>query len=222
MDSKKETYKSLPQEVLSVGHRIGLQQKNEKNIMEAFVQKVLPNDCNESELRFTTYLLNEKKNSFNYKTRVKQKKCKNGLKLSSKERKRLFALSESDVKYETFERINHLWHKYIDSVVNEIKSSSDEIKLIRADFHGSYLVVSAAKNPTLVGVKGFVVNETKNTFKIVNKDNRLLTVPKDGTVFAFEHNGRIAKLNGYNLKMSSHHRSKIKPKLKLNERLVDI
>ena len=50
----------------------------------------------------------------------------------------------------------------------------------------------------------------------------LTAVPKDNTVFAFEHKGVITKLNGYNLLMSSHHRSKAKPKLKLNEILFDI
>ncbi|CAG2109127.1 unnamed protein product, partial [Medioppia subpectinata] len=162
----------------------------------------------------------QSKRPLNAKKKTKGPKI--GLQLTAKERKRVFALGRNDVKYETFERINHLWHKYVDSLMNEIKSKSDELKLIRADFHGSYFIVTAAKNPTLIGVKGFVVNETKNTFKIVNKENRLLTVPKDGTVFAFEHKQKIFKLNGYNLKMSSHHRSKTKPKLKMNEILIDM
>jgi len=209
--------------VLSVGHRIGLKQSSDTDIIDSFVNQVLPKSVTEGDLRFTTYLLNENRKTTETKKESKRrKKCKFGLKLTAKERKSLFHLSENDVKYETFDKINHLWHKYMDSVMNEIKSKSDEIKLIRADFHGSFFVVSAAKNPTLVGVKGYVVNETKNTFKIVNKDNRLLTVPKDGTVFAFEHNQRIYKLNGYNLKMSSHHRSKTKPKLKINEVFVDM
>ena len=94
--------------------------------------------------------------------------------MTAKQRKLLFRWNKTDVKYETFEKINDLWHKYIDSIITEIKSKSDEIKLIRADFHGSYFVVYASKNPTLVGIKGYVAQETKNTIKIVNKDNRLL------------------------------------------------
>ena len=163
---KLETYSSLPKEVLSVGHRIGLRQK----VAKTFVDTILPKNIDKEEFRYNTYLLFETHNSFN--KREKQLKCKNGL--TAKQRKLLFKLKNNDIKYETFEKINVLWHKYIDSVINEIKSNSDQIKLIRADFHGSYFIVYSSKNPTLVGIKGFVVQETKNTLKIVDKDDRLL------------------------------------------------
>ncbi|XP_054164483.1 ribonuclease P protein subunit p29-like [Oppia nitens] len=215
--SLKEVYKGLPSEALSVANRIGLKHSNKDSGDKSFVNKFVSQKIIDEELRYTTYLLKDIPNKFNRK----KKKNKKTIGLNAKQRKKLFSLKSNDVKYETFERINDLWHKYIDSVINEIKCKSDEIKLIRADFHGAYVYVSAAANPTLVGVKGFVVYETKNTFKIVNKDNRLLTIPKNGTLFAFEHNQQIIKFNGNNIRMSSHHRSKIKPKLKLYEKFVD-
>lgn len=164
-------YSALPKEVISVSERIGLRPKSQKDIIESYVSKVVPKTTVENELRFTTYLLDEKNNSFNEKR--KQKKCKNGL--TAKQRRNLFKWSKSDINYETFTKINVLWHKYIDSLFQEIKSKSDQIKLIKADFHGSYFIVCASKNPTLVGLKGFVVQETKNTFKMVTKENRLLS-----------------------------------------------
>ncbi len=148
-----------------------MDQKLSSNLIHSFVKNRLPQSIAESDLRFTTYLLKEP--NLKQIKKNKTKKCSNGL--NAKQRKQLFDISKDNIKYETFEKINHLWHKYIDSVIDEIHSKTDEIKLIRADFHGSYLIVSAAINPSLVGIKGFVVQETKNTFKIINKQNRLLS-----------------------------------------------
>lgn len=37
-------------------------------------------------------------------------------------------------------------------------------------------------------------------------------IPKNETVFAFEHKDKLYKVNGYNITISSFNRSKIKPK----------
>jgi len=156
-----------------VGHKIGLSQNLPKNTAETFVKKRLNKSVVESDLRFTTYLLNEgiKQNNDNNK----RKHNKSSNRLNAKQRKLLFNIDKDHIKYQTFDALNHLWHNYIDSVINEIKSKSDQVKLIRADFHASYFIVCAAKNPSLVGIKGYVVQETKNIFKIVNEENRLLS-----------------------------------------------
>ncbi|CAG2106252.1 unnamed protein product [Medioppia subpectinata] len=99
-----ETHKSLPQEVLSVGHRIGLKQNNDKSILESFVKKVLPKSLMNEEFRYKTYLLSDTKKTFQSKRPLNAKKKtkgpKIGLQLTAKERKRVFALGRNDVKYE--------------------------------------------------------------------------------------------------------------------------
>lgn len=39
-----------------------------------------------------------------------------------------------------------------------------------------------------------------------------IAIPKNGTVFTFEHNKVTYRLNAYNMMMSSFNRSKMKPK----------
>lgn len=43
----------------------------------------------------------------------------------------------------------------------------------KADYHGCLLMVTRSKIPSLVGVKGIVVLETKNTFQIICEDDQL-------------------------------------------------
>ena len=48
-----------------------------------------------------------------------------------------------------------------------------EERLLKADYHGSIITVTRAKCPSLVGACGIVLQETKNTLKIITKDDRL-------------------------------------------------
>ena len=51
--------------------------------------------------------------------------------------------------------------------------SEAEGKLLKADYHGAMVTVSASKCPSLIGQTGIVVMETKNTFQIIRKDDKL-------------------------------------------------
>lgn len=44
--------------------------------------------------------------------------------------------------------------------------------VVKADLHGACIKVTASKCPSLVGQTGIVAMETKNSFKIVGRDNR--------------------------------------------------
>lgn len=43
--------------------------------------------------------------------------------------------------------------------------------LWRADYHGAYVKVSRSTCPSLVGIEGILVFETRNTVKLLGKDN---------------------------------------------------
>ncbi|GAA5993620.1 hypothetical protein JCM10908_000644 [Rhodotorula pacifica] len=58
-----------------------------------------------------------------------------------------------------------------------------QTKLIKAEFVGCMLSVKRAKNPSLVGVGGIVLQETQGTFKIVTPKSQIKILPKLGSVF---------------------------------------
>lgn len=45
--------------------------------------------------------------------------------------------------------------------------------LVKSDFHGAIVTVTRSRCPSLVGVNGIVAMDTKNTFKVLGKDNKL-------------------------------------------------
>ncbi|GAA5821152.1 hypothetical protein JCM3770_005694 [Rhodotorula araucariae] len=56
-------------------------------------------------------------------------------------------------------------------------------KMVKADFTGCLLSVKRAKNPSLVGLKGIVLQETQGTFKLVTLKSQIKVVAKQASVF---------------------------------------
>lgn len=97
-------------------------------------------------------------------------------------------------------------------VVSGIKHPADDVKILKADYHGALLIVAAARNPDLVNLTGIVVQETKNMIRLVTKEDRIISIPKAGTVFAFLVDGIMYKINGCYICISPQSRTKIKIK----------
>lgn len=57
-------------------------------------------------------------------------------------------------------------------------------KLVKADLTGAKLRVLAARNPSLAGIVGLVVEETAGSFRLLSVDGRVRVVPKEGAQFA--------------------------------------
>lgn len=74
-------------------------------------------------------------------------------------------------------------HSYINFRVSKTQILG---KVLKADYHGCILKAVRCKNPSIVGKEGILVQETENTFKIITRQDRLLTIPKENTVFNFE------------------------------------
>ncbi|KXN80585.1 Ribonuclease P protein subunit p29, partial [Leucoagaricus sp. SymC.cos] len=56
-------------------------------------------------------------------------------------------------------------------------------KLVKADFHGAIISVCQSKNPCLVGIRGIIIHETENAFKVITKSNAVKLLPKQNSVF---------------------------------------
>ena len=163
-------FEGLPQEVLDVADRIGLKRSLPNGTTEAFLKNRMRNRDIDSELKYAKYIFNE---PFEIKSNDRKIPQKLKTKLSAGQRKRIFKINDGCVKYSVFLEINKVWCEYMNSVLEESKTDSSQINFLRADYHGALFVVAAAKNPALIGIKGFVVQETKNTFKLVSSNNKL-------------------------------------------------
>ena len=57
--------------------------------------------------------------------------------------------------------------------VNSTSLSWESIsqRLMKADYHGAKVTVVRSKCPSLVGIEGIIVQDTKCTFRILSEDN---------------------------------------------------
>jgi len=157
------------------------------------------------------------------KVEIPQRKGKRKT-LSSKEKKqlRIYEIDPSCHKYDLYTGLNTLWVSYIRKVTNlrniKLKSPSsyDHLhqQLLKADYHGCIMSVSQSKCPSYVGTTGIVLQETRNTFKIITKDDRLKVIPKANSVFMFELDGFVFTINGNQFRVKSSERVVKKFKMK--------
>ncbi|XP_062715134.1 ribonuclease P protein subunit p29 [Aedes albopictus] len=103
----------------------------------------------------------------------------------------IYALPEDTIRYQQVVPLHRLWCGYMarylgkEKLPDVIESQYTQFALdiLKADYHGAKISVVRTKNPSLVGIRGIVILETKGTFKVVSKDNKVRTVPKADSVF---------------------------------------
>lgn len=113
-------------------------------------------------------------------------------KLSYREKKKLklFDIPEEHQKYELYEPLHQLWLDYMKEAVLAFNPGMNnkavlESRLLKCELHGCILTVTRSKCPSYVGTSGILLQETRNTFKIITKENQLKTIPKSQCWFMF-------------------------------------
>ncbi|XP_024947311.1 ribonuclease P protein subunit p29 isoform X1 [Cephus cinctus] len=101
----------------------------------------------------------------------------------------------SALKYVDMVPLNKMWLDYMKHMLdvknfaalpdNPIDVHWDNVsqKLLKADFHGAIITISRSKCPSLVGITGIIIQDTKGTFRVLGKDNIIRTIPKEVVVF---------------------------------------
>ncbi|XP_054257433.1 ribonuclease P protein subunit p29 isoform X2 [Macrosteles quadrilineatus] len=131
--------------------------------------------------------------------KITSRSKKTHLSLNEKRKLGLYKLSRKvlGLNYENFLDLNNLWRQYfLDSMdfsmfknkkgtVNVSDKQWEQLsaQLYKADYHGAELTVTRAKCPSLVGTRGIVLMDTKNTFRLIATDNIIRTIPKESCVF---------------------------------------
>ena len=118
--------------------------------------------------------------------------------LSAKLKKKLkmYKLNkEEKLDFKKYEQINSLWNAYANSCLlsclgppgNERLQEESVLNCLKQlDYHGCYLKVTKSKSKCLIGVEGIVLQDKKNVFYILNKQNKVKIVPKPDSLFEFE------------------------------------
>lgn len=91
--------------------------------------------------------------------------------------------NKNGLKYTDLLPLHELWLKYIHNILGDKFSSNvtynptdsnwENInqQLMKADFHGAKISVVKSKCPSLVGINGIIVQDTKNTFRVCGTDD---------------------------------------------------
>ncbi|XP_075930214.1 ribonuclease P protein subunit p29 isoform X2 [Petromyzon marinus] len=97
---------------------------------------------------------------------------------------------------------------------NQRRSEQIQMKMLKADLHGAIITVEKSKCPTYVGTTGIMIQELKNVFKIITKDDKLKVIPKRKSIFAVAFGGFVSHIYGSMFCMRSSERSAKKFKAK--------
>lgn len=122
----------------------------------------------------------------------------------------LHTLPTRQIKYEEALPLHSLWKGYMkehlglsagDQVPEVYDTGYDAFSklLVKTDLHGAKMYVTQSKCPTLVGLSGIVVLDTKNVLKLLGKDDRLRTIPKAECVFGMKFGNMVFTIFGKHL-----------------------
>ena len=82
--------------------------------------------------------------------------------------------------------------------------------ILRHELIGLNVIVAQSKDPSMKGLHGTIVDETKNMFSIISKDNQVL-VPKSISTFRFKLPDKtIVEVDGARLVARPENRLKIR------------
>uniref|UniRef100_A0A182J9W7 Ribonuclease P protein subunit p29 n=2 Tax=Anopheles atroparvus TaxID=41427 RepID=A0A182J9W7_ANOAO len=104
----------------------------------------------------------------------------------------LYALPHDTIRYKDAVKLHAIWCTYMEKLiekagcaynVKDMRYNTLVGVLLKADFHGAKVSVVRSKQSSVIGVKGIVILDTKGTFKIVSKDNKIRTIPKNDSQF---------------------------------------
>ncbi|KAI8323759.1 RNase P subunit p29-like protein [Martensiomyces pterosporus] len=160
--------------------------------------------------------------------------------ITAKEKRalKIYDIPKEARRYELFLPLHVMWSQYIERLLGGSKSIKQHIgasagggakgaavdskqqqavlgRLVKADMHGAKLAVRRARCPNYVGIEGIVAQETKNVFKIITKEDRLVAVPKAHCVFALDvPSGSTCLIYGdqFGFRASERASKKFKPK----------
>ena len=111
--------------------------------------------------------------------------------------------------------MSKIWNEYnlLNGTLNEEIIAN---KFLKADLHGSMIKVINSNNKNNIGIKGILIFESRRTFNILTKENKVKTILKPGSLFEITFNNIEIQILGDNFLYKSAERTKAKYKIKYN------
>lgn len=209
-------YASLPDYVEEMRQDLGLASSSKSRFLTSFLQNHVParliQEGFEDMLRYQQKSFSFSNNIINRKGARKQSKSVKRLNAKQRKQLKLKQMKPEEQRFELYLPLHSLWKDYISDLVDLKRLTSKnlpeyELKLMKADLHGSLLSVTKAKCPSLIGTSGIVLQETKNTFKLITSDDKFKTIPKQNAAFSLAVGEFIVTIYGNNFMFKSSDRS---------------
>ncbi|KAK7794434.1 hypothetical protein R5R35_003807 [Gryllus longicercus] len=189
-------YAALPPSTSEVVVGPNANQKCEYNVVTLLHKICKQNTENISEEIKWPFIMR----GFRRRSRAKCVKKKKLLSLKERRELGLYKLRRNGMKYRDFLPLHNLWQEYFIDYIdfpsleeqnftgspNDRQLGNVSLKLMKADYHGAILCVKKSICSSLVGKKGIVVFDTKNTFQLLDEDDVLRIIPKESSVFTLK------------------------------------
>ncbi|ESO05603.1 hypothetical protein HELRODRAFT_77533 [Helobdella robusta] len=177
----------------------------------SFLQKLMPKkylkEINEDDIQ-------QKYRKINLFNTIKTSKVicsqkRRGLPTKQKKKLKLLSLDENEKIYNLYIPLHELWLDYMNTLLDGCTSDKKEMgrRILKADLHGCEIEVCKSKCPSLVGLKGIILIETKNTMNIITRSNEVKKIPKHNCLFSIKVLGFKITIFGNNLQFKASERS---------------
>lgn len=94
--------------------------------------------------------------------------------------------NQRQTNYDDYIFMHDLWKQYIAELIRDATNNDTILqRIVTADYHGCLIRIVQAKNPSLIGKEGIVIQETKNILIIVDKSkNHRCSILKKDCLFS--------------------------------------
>lgn len=96
--------------------------------------------------------------------------------------------TDLQIDYKNYIFMNDLWKQYITELMKDTTSNEAILqRIVSADYHGCLIRIVKAKNSSLIGKEGIIIQETKTMFIIIEKlKNRRCSILKKDCLFSID------------------------------------
>ncbi len=183
--------------------------ENKNNNLNEFLKELFPNEkVFENEYTSEKVFVLDKF----IKTQIKNKKR---ISKSNYTKNLISKIKKDKISYESLLPMNKIWNEYINNLLNG--TLNEEIiagKFLKADLHGAMIEVINSNNKNNIGIKGILIFESRRTFNILTKENKVKTILKPGCLFEITFNNIEIQILGDNFLYKSAERTKAKYKIR--------